>query len=127
MTALIGLGLFLLPFGLRIWYVERSMSRNGVRVSATCVDHIYEGNSANPRRLVCTGTTTDGHSMRWNVDADPNSFPRLGEPIDLVYDAHYPSQAERWTEKKSPVSLGVGWTSLAVLLIAAGTLTLLLG
>ncbi|WP_425244885.1 hypothetical protein [Streptomyces sp. NEAU-NA10] len=127
MTGLIGVGVLLLPFGLRIWYVERSMRRNGVRVVATCVDHVYEGNSAHPRRLVCTGITADGHSARWNVDADPDSFPRVGEPIELIYDAQYPGQAERWTEKKSPVSLGVGWTSLAVLLIAAGTLSVLLG
>ncbi|MFJ4244718.1 hypothetical protein ACIP17_29420 [Streptomyces iakyrus] len=127
MTGLIGVGVLFLPFGLRIWYVERSMRRNGVRMVATCVDHVYEGNSANPRRLVCTGATADGRSMRWNVDADPDSSPRVGEPIDLVYDARYPGQAERWTEKKSPVSLGVGWTSLAVLLIAMGTLVVLLG
>jgi hypothetical protein len=125
MTALIGIGLFLLPFGLRIWYVERSMKRNGVRVVATCVDHVYEGNSADPRRFVCTGTTADGRFMRWNVEAEPD-YPNIGGTVDLVYDAQFPGQAVRWTEKKPLVTLGVGWTSLAVLLITAGTLGVLL-
>ncbi|MGA5896614.1 hypothetical protein [Streptomyces venetus] len=38
----------------------------------------------------------------------------------------YPGHAQRWTERRFPITLGVGWTSLAGLLITAGTLHVLL-
>ncbi|GGU46318.1 hypothetical protein ACH4HG_41395 [Streptomyces coeruleorubidus] len=125
MTGLIGIGVLLLPFGLRIWYVERSLKRNGVRVVARCIDRVYEGNSVDPKRVLCEYFADDGSRMRWIVSGEPD-FPEVGDRVELIYDAHYPSQAERWMEKRFPITLGVGWTSLAGLLIAAGTLGALL-
>ncbi|GAA4315568.1 hypothetical protein GCM10023086_37460 [Streptomyces venetus] len=125
MTGLIGIGVFLLPFGLRIWYVERSLKRNGVRVVATCVDRVYDGVSADPKRVLCQYFSEDGRRMRWMVEGPPD-FPEVGDPVELIYDARYPGHAQRWTERKFPITLGVGWTSLAGLLITAGTLHVLL-
>lgn len=121
MSALIGIGLFLLPFGLRILYVERSMKRHSVRVTATCVDHIYEGYAANPRRLVCVHTTADGGEMRWVVDARPD-FPGIGASVPLAYDGQNPGLAVRQIEKKGWISLGMGWSLLAASLLVAGVL-----
>jgi hypothetical protein len=125
MTGLIGIGVLLLPFGLRIWYVERSLKRNGVRVVARCIDRVYEGDSVDPKSVVCEYFAEDGTRMRWMVGGEPD-FPEVGDQVELVYDAQYPSQAERWTDKRSPITLGVGWTFLAGLLIATGTLGVLL-
>ncbi|MFH8658648.1 DUF3592 domain-containing protein [Streptomyces afghaniensis] len=125
MTGLIGIGVLLLPFGLRIWYVERSLKRNGVRVVARCIDRVYEGDSVDPKSVVCEYFAEDGTRMRWMVGGEP-AFPEVGDQVELVYDAQYPSQAERWTDKRSPITLGVGWTFLAGLLIATGTLGVLL-
>jgi hypothetical protein len=85
------------------------MRRNGVRVAATCVDHIYQGNSANSERA----RLHRQHRGRPLHALERGCRPRL---------VPAPGGAA-----KSPVSLGVGWTSLAVLLIAAGTLAVLLG
>jgi hypothetical protein len=125
MTGLIGIGLLLLPFGLRIWYVERSLRRNGVRVVATCIDRVYEGDSVDPKSLLCEYVAEDGRRMRWMLGGSPD-FPNVGDRLQLIYDAEYPGHAERWRERRSPITLGVGWTALAGLLIAAGSLGVLL-
>jgi hypothetical protein len=121
MTGLTGIGVVLLPFGLRIWYVERSLKRNGVRVVATCIDRVYEGDSADPKSVLCEYLSEDGRRMRWMVGGAPH-FPEVGDRVELIYDARNPGHAERWTEKRPPITLGVGWTALAGLLIATGTL-----
>jgi hypothetical protein len=125
MTGLIGIGVLLLPFGLRIWYVERSLKRHGVRVVARCVDRVYEGYGADPRTVLCEYLAEDGRRMRWMVGAEPD-FPEVGDRVELIYDADDPGHAERWRRQRFPVTLGVGWTSLAGLLIAGGTLGALL-
>jgi hypothetical protein len=124
-TGLIVMGVVLLPWGLRIWYVERSLKRNGVRVVATCVDRVYGENSADPKSVLCEYYSEGGRRMRWMVGGEPD-FPEVGDQVELIYDAQYPGQAVRWAERRSPITLGVAWTSVAALLIAAGTLGVLL-
>ncbi|MFI9613184.1 DUF3592 domain-containing protein [Streptomyces sp. NPDC052023] len=121
MSALMGIGLLLLPFGLRIAYVDWSMKRNAVRVTATCVDHIYEGYAANPRRLVCAYVAPDGREMRWVVPAAPD-FPAVGAPVSVAYDRRNEGAAVRRVERNWWISLGVGWTLLAVTLVTVGAL-----
>ncbi|MER7483616.1 hypothetical protein ABTX60_39305 [Streptomyces sp. NPDC126510] len=101
MTGLIGIGLLLLPFGLRIWYVERSLKRNGVRVVATCVDRVYEGDSVDPKSVLCEHVADDGHRMRWMLGGSPD-FPEVGDRLQLIYDAQHPGHAERWQGRRSP-------------------------
>ncbi|MFJ5774484.1 DUF3592 domain-containing protein [Streptomyces sp. NPDC093094] len=122
MDALIGVGLFLLPFGLRILHVERSMRRHAVRVTAVCVDHIHEGYTADPRRMVCVHTTADGREMRWVVSAAPD-FPGIGDPVPLVYDARNPGLAQRQPPGPGWVTWGTGWSLLAASLLTAGLLS----
>jgi hypothetical protein len=117
---MIGLGVLLLPFGLRILYVEKSRMRNGVSVMASCVDRIYEGNSAQPQRIVCVYVTPQGRELRWVLSAEPD-FPEVGDVVPVIYDVRM-GGAERRTGKRGPVTLGVGWTALSVLLLAAGLL-----
>ncbi|MFE5599291.1 hypothetical protein ACFQ8O_08885 [Streptomyces coelicoflavus] len=89
-------------------------------VVATCVDRIYEGYTAEPRRIVCVYATPEGRELRWVVDAEPD-FPEVGEAVPVVYDARL-GGAVRQVARRSPVSLGVGWTGLSVLLLASGLL-----
>lgn len=119
MGILLGIGLLLLPLGLRALYVERSMRRNAVGVVATCVDHIYEGYTAHPKRVVCTYVRPDGREMRWVLAAGP-TFPAVGEPVSLVYDGRNEGLAKRQAEKDARFSLGLGWTLLAVTLLVVG-------
>ncbi|MER7408177.1 DUF3592 domain-containing protein [Streptomyces sp. NPDC000070] len=125
MSMLITIGVVLLPMGLRMWYVERSLKRNGVRVVATCVDRVYGGNSADPKSVLCEHFFEDGRRRRWMVGGEPD-FPEVGDQVELIYDAQYPEQAVRWAEKRSSTSHGVVLTSVAALLIASGTLAVLL-
>lgn len=91
-----------------------------MRVVATCVDRIHEGYTAEPRRIVCVYVTPEGREMRWVVDAEPD-FPEVGETVPVVYDARL-GGAERQAARRSPVSLGVGWTTLSALFLTAGLL-----
>ncbi|MGA5138233.1 hypothetical protein [Streptomyces azureus] len=63
--------------------------------------------------------------MRSMVGGEPD-FPEVGDQLELIYDAQHPGHAVRWTERRSPITVGVAWTSVAALLIAVGTLGALL-
>jgi hypothetical protein len=56
----------------------------------------------------------------WVMEGGPD-FPEVGDPVELVHDARQPGHAERWSARTFPLTLGVGWTSPAGLLITAGT------
>ncbi|GAA4784001.1 hypothetical protein GCM10023220_04030 [Streptomyces ziwulingensis] len=96
------------------------MRRNAVWVVATCVDHIYEGYTAHPKRMVCTYVTPDGRELRWVLAVGPD-FPLVGEAVPLVYDGRNEGLAKRQDGKgKRRISLGLGWTLLAVILLVLG-------
>jgi hypothetical protein len=111
----------MLPFGLRILYVELSRKRNGVSVTATCVDRDHEGDNAQPQRIVCRHVTPDGRETRWVVSAEPD-FPEVGEAVTLIHDVRL-GGAERQTGGNGVTTTGSVRTALSVLLLTTGLLS----